>query len=257
GLAQLRSWYQSDSQDGSRQAATSMPAARKPEPPGARPTAVGHASSEPPMPARPLAPDPMRATMFGHDIHRFDFDAPAAAPDLPPASSPPSPADRGAAGSNASASAGATDVPPRQPEPTPRAPEWDTGGVQPDAFRLADYLRRQAAQPHQAAARWVASRDTVPVRTSRKLPLLVFAIGFAALAVAILLSLLSRDTNSGGGAGQGPPAPAAAQPLTGGALERPPGAVAPGTAPASPTLGRTRDVAAPRAVEKLGGKAVD
>jgi len=248
GLAQLRSWYQSDTAEGTRPAASSMPAAPSSELPGARPTAVGHASSQAPMPARPLAPDPMRATMFGHDIHRFDFDAPLAAPDAAPVTSSPPAADRGpaaaSAGASASASAAATDASPRRPEPTPRPPEWEPNGGQPDPFRIADYLRRQAAQPHQAAARWVASRDTVPVRTNRGLPLLVFAIGFVALAVAVLLSVLSRD-NPSRGAGSAAPAPAPV--LTGSALERPP---TPGVPAAAPMQNATRAVTAPRPIDK-------
>ena len=41
----------------------------------ARPTAVGHASGSLPAMPRPMAPDPMRATMYGHDVHQFEFPA--------------------------------------------------------------------------------------------------------------------------------------------------------------------------------------
>src|SRR4051794_32824368 len=70
GLRQLRSWYQGDAQPG----APPPPNPAPPPPAGApaashaRPTAVGHATGPPPsVQQRPMAPDPMRATMYGHD----------------------------------------------------------------------------------------------------------------------------------------------------------------------------------------------
>src|SRR4249920_3739670 len=79
GLKQLRSWYQEAShEDDTRRvvAPAVQPLPPASSAPHARPTAVGHATGEaPPQTQRPLAADPMRATMFGHDLHRLDFDA--------------------------------------------------------------------------------------------------------------------------------------------------------------------------------------
>src|SRR4029077_14070219 len=92
GLRQLRSWYQREDQSDPG-ATTGNPAVAPassvgdPQPPAAasslggpqaRPTTVGHATAPPASAAqRPIAPDPMRATMYGHDIHQFDLDLPA------------------------------------------------------------------------------------------------------------------------------------------------------------------------------------
>jgi len=75
GLRQLRSWYQGDTAE-ANPAHGAPPAPGTPLPPGARPTAVGHATAPPAavVQQRPIAPDPMRATMYGHDVHKFDLD---------------------------------------------------------------------------------------------------------------------------------------------------------------------------------------
>src|SRR5690349_14322223 len=86
-LKQLRSWYQEpSSEDDTRPVAVAPVAApanlavMNTGLPQARPTAVGHATGDAPsQPQRPIAPDPMRATMFGHDIHRFDLELQRAA----------------------------------------------------------------------------------------------------------------------------------------------------------------------------------
>ena len=92
GLRQLRSWYQREDQSDPG-STTGNPAVAPigsvggPQPPAtdtslgdgrARPTAVGHATAPPlSVEQRPIAPDPMRATMYGHDAHQFDVDLPA------------------------------------------------------------------------------------------------------------------------------------------------------------------------------------
>ncbi len=242
GLEQLRSWYQSDAPEASRP----MPApAGMPQ---ARPTAVGHATGEPQMPARPIAPDPMRATMFGHDIHRFDFDAPSAAAELPPARNPtPVPdgraAGRGARVADAPQPPRVADAPQPRPEAPQSGPAWGPPSSQPDPFRIADYLRRQAAQPHPPAAGWVSSHDETDPRVAPRTPIIVFVIGFAALTAAILLGLQSRDTP-----GTGAAAPAALPVPPPPAIDRSP---PPPIAPPAPGRERTRDVAPERAVDRL------
>src|SRR6187551_2761068 len=83
GLKQLRAWYQPDPDapavPDDRESVVDSPA----EPtklgmPYPRPTAVGHATATGPQQAeqRPALPDPMRGTMFGHDVHRPEFDNP-------------------------------------------------------------------------------------------------------------------------------------------------------------------------------------
>src|SRR5262245_40674819 len=97
GLRQLRKWYQGEAQPaGADQVVTRDPVASPASTLGggfARPTAVGHATGPPPPAAaqRPIAPDPMRATMYGHDVHSFDLDVPASGGEAAPAvsSSPP------------------------------------------------------------------------------------------------------------------------------------------------------------------------
>ena len=74
GLRQLRSWYQGDAQ--ARQPSTAAPA--RVAPPASIRSAASHGAADRGRatrrgrrrrPARPMAPDPMRATMYGHDIH--------------------------------------------------------------------------------------------------------------------------------------------------------------------------------------------
>src|SRR5689334_12202948 len=80
GLKQLRSWYRSEDKPDEDQTAK-IPIDPRPAVPlgsHARPTAVGHATAPPAASVNqhPIAPDPMRATMFGHDVHRFDPTSP-------------------------------------------------------------------------------------------------------------------------------------------------------------------------------------
>jgi hypothetical protein len=86
-LKQLRTWYQGEGpQDGAPSDTGLAPSTALPRdaiPLGgvqARPTAVGHATAPPAAAApRPVAPDPMRATMYGHDVHRFEMEIAMAA----------------------------------------------------------------------------------------------------------------------------------------------------------------------------------
>ena len=102
GLGQLRGWYQREDQSDPG-ATTGNPAPAPtssvggPQPPApagslggpqARPTAVGHATAPPASAAqRPIAPDPMRATMFGHDVRQFDLDLAATGGEATPSAS--------------------------------------------------------------------------------------------------------------------------------------------------------------------------
>ena len=84
-LKRLRSWYQGDEQQGGSpiNPPPAAPSALNPVGAQSRPTAVGHATGPPAATQpRPMAPDPMRATMYGHDVHQFDLD-------MPPTSQPP------------------------------------------------------------------------------------------------------------------------------------------------------------------------
>jgi hypothetical protein len=76
GLKQLRAWYQPDDgvpdqrmsvvEDSSEPTKLGMPYPR--------PTAVGRSESMPMENTRPVVPDPMRGTMFGHDVHRPEIE---------------------------------------------------------------------------------------------------------------------------------------------------------------------------------------
>jgi hypothetical protein len=223
GLRELRSWYQSDAPEQPAPIDTSAPAQPEVVPPsGLRPTAVGHASSDVPAPPRPYVPDPMRATMFGHQIHRFDLEAPPAAADLPPATTP-APSPRGGA-THGGASA---DAPRRPPAASPQAPGWGPAPAQADALRLADYVRRQAAQPHPPVAAWVPPVDNTEERPTWRAPIVVLVAGIVALTWAVVLAIRTRDI---------PIATAPAPPST--AIDRTP---APLGAPAPSNLGRTRN----------------
>src|SRR3982750_3167837 len=97
GLKQLRSWYQEEPhQADTRKVAAPAQASTAQAAPQVRPTAVGHATNAtPPETQRPVAPDPMRATMFGHDVHRFDLEAymAANASEAPATGTAPPPAE--------------------------------------------------------------------------------------------------------------------------------------------------------------------
>jgi hypothetical protein len=189
-LNELRSWYQGDATGGSPPIDKPPPEHQQPQPvpAAARSTPVGHSSGG--VPTRPHAPDPMRATMFGHQIHSLDFDQPSA-PDLPPATNPPSQEDAGVAGE-------AGRAPNRRPAASPPPPAWETPS-QPDPSRLADYLRRQAAQPHPpVATTWMPSVDDPHPHARWKTPIIVVVVGVAALAASVILALRTGDTPGGG-----------------------------------------------------------
>jgi hypothetical protein len=195
GLQQLRNWYQSDANEDDTRRVVGQTA---PAPtatgslPQARPTAVGHATGDgPPQTQRPAAPDPMRATMFGHDIHRLDFDEALSAFD-----------------SHVSATAIPVDVPPVQkPSPRPRyeAPRPQAERIPQAAAplpsgpsQLAEYLRRQADRPHEPGSFRVSSLDDTDTHEVPRVPLmarLVLVAGVAALTVAALLSIQSRSSH--------------------------------------------------------------
>ena len=154
----------------------------QPQPqPAPRSTPVGHASGDLAAPRRSPAPDPRRMTMFGHVSH-FGIEsptAPAPAPATAPApTATPAPLSSRSRGANARA------APPRhQPSANAHAPAWETP-TQPDPLRLADYLRRQAAQPPAVAA-WPAA-DEPDARGRWTIPIVVAAVGIAALASVVI-----------------------------------------------------------------------
>jgi len=186
GLKQLRSWYQEEGPH-----AANPPPARGPgaAPPAsyARPTAVGHATAPPAgvQPQRPFAPDPMRATMYGHDVHRFDLEAIEAAQ---------------AAAAGAPAAPAATPVPVPQPAPSTalmipayrqedaarmRTPVPDPMGQSPSgAFQLA--RQGEAERLYRPGG---ARRSSPGIqRRSRRVPvssLVFFGLGIVALAGAV------------------------------------------------------------------------
>jgi hypothetical protein len=255
GLKTLRSWYSSDDEDKSKPVpAQPVNAPTAPELPQARPTAVGHATGGPlPGASRPVAPDPMRATMFGHDVHRFDLDAliaaSEAAPQVPPDIDLPPPApERPERRSE----------PPRQPdEPRPQA--YADPGPGPGACaakspqlgssQLADYLRRHADRPHEVTP-FRSSLDDTDAHPAPRVPVtakIVLIAGVAALLVAILLSLQARSVPEH----ERVTAPASRTAATG--LESLPPRPAPEAAPGveqpaalAPALPATTPVVAPR-----------
>ena len=187
GLKQLRSWYQEAThEDDTRRV---VAPAVQPLPPAsirahARPTAVGHATGEaPPQTQRPIAADPMRATMFGHDLHRLDFDALLSGLDSE-ISAPPSPVA----------------APPAQkPSPLPRdeAPREQVESIPLTAAPMPDYLRRQTDRPHRSGSFRVSSLDDTDTHQAPRVPLmarLVLVGGVAALTLAALLWIQSRSS---------------------------------------------------------------
>src|SRR5262245_34396682 len=82
GLKQLRAWYQPDPNAPDDRILIVDDAPSEPTKlgmPYPRPTAVGHSTAAADQPQqRPVVPDPMRGTMFGHDVHRPEFDKPSA-----------------------------------------------------------------------------------------------------------------------------------------------------------------------------------
>ena len=226
-LKELRNWYQSNAAGGSPPIDAPSPdhqQHQQPQPaqPAPRSTPVGHSSGGVPGPTRPHAPDPMRATMFGHQIHSFDLDQPSA-PDAPPPATNPANTHAGAGAANTRAA-----PPNRPPAASPPTPAWETPPSQPDPSRLADYLRRQAAQPHPPVAAWASSDDEPQTHARWSTPIVVVVIGVAALAASVLLALRTGDAPSGAGMASVPPATAPVAPSK--AIERAP---TPRSAPAA------------------------
>ena len=206
GLKQLRSWYQGDAQQEQNRADSAVPVPYAPQGSGstgshARPTAVGHASGSPPAMPRPMAPDPMRATMYGHDVHQFEF--------------PPGPGD-------------ATPTPQQPPPPA----AVSTALVVADpAARPREMFRQQAEtgpgpvgrstqEPFPMARLGEAQRlvrpggyrptPYPPPSTGPRVPLtskIVFAAGIAAFTGAVLIWLLSGNDPVTASAPPAPPAP--------------------------------------------------
>jgi hypothetical protein len=195
GLRQLRSWVQSEVPPENRP--DNDPMRRTPTPPpgaqGARPTAVGHATGPPPAaPQRPMAPDPMRATMYGHDVHQFEF--PPGAPEATPTAQPPQPSAPAAA--PASTALVLAD---------PGARQRDTFGQPVEAVPGA--IGRPTQEPFPLAQQAVAQRLHRPGGVHRATPVstpsvlsrvpmasrLVFGAGIAALGAALTVSLLSNS----------------------------------------------------------------
>jgi hypothetical protein len=203
GLKQLRSWYQGDdTQDKNEADASAVPTPYAPQGSSptashARPTAVGHTSGSPPAMPRPIAPDPMRATMYGHDVHQFEF--PPAPGDTTPAPQQP--------------------PPPQHQPPTPQQPPAASTAlvVADPAVRSREMMYRQQADaqgaavrstqmPFQLAGHGEAQRlvrpggqkptPYPPPSSVARVPLtskLVFAGGIAAFTGAVLIWLLSGN----------------------------------------------------------------
>lgn len=207
GLRQLRSWYQGDAQPaGSTTVANDRVAtpASTIGGPQARPTAVGHATGPPPPAAaqRPFAPDPMRATMYGHDIHQFDLDPPASGGEATPA-----------AGSStalvlvdAGVERGAVT---RQAEAVPSATPWPPSGPHSEGFPMARYGSGEAERLQRPPAIRPSSH---PVRPAARVPMasrMMFAVGMMSLVAALAVWLMSGK-DSDAPAAQPTPAPISA-----------------------------------------------
>jgi hypothetical protein len=205
GLKQLRSWYQETShEDDTRRV---VAPAVQPLPPAssgshARPTAVGHATGEaPPQTQRALAPDPMRATMFGHDLHRLDFEAPLSGLDSQP-EAPPSPL--AAAPAQKPSPRPHNEAPRQQSESIAEAaapmPEYvrQAESLPETAAPMPEYLRRLADRPPESGAFRLSSLDHTDRHQAPRVPLmarLVLVTGVAALTVAALLWIQSRSSD--------------------------------------------------------------
>ena len=200
GLRQLRSWYQGDAKEdkSSSDAARVAPPASPLGALNTRPTAVGHATAPPPTaPSRPMAPDPMRATMYGHDIHRFEFESAASAVEATPVTS--------------------TDLVPI-PDPETRITDPSVpGGVpsqaarsQSDAFQLANIGNGEAQRLQRPPGIRRSSPDHRPARAGRHslTSRIMLAGGLASLTIALLVSLGSHsESEADGPAAQPAPVP--------------------------------------------------
>jgi hypothetical protein len=231
GLRQLRSWYQNDSQS-SAPPAPEPPAAspaRAPEPLGARPTAVGHATAPPAsVVQRPVAPDPMRATMYGHDVHKFDLDAALAAAGEPPQQPQPHGQPPAATGT-----ALVSTDPARQQEAFRQQAEAfrQQAAVQSppespsDPFQLARFGQGEAERLPRSARRSGAFQPTRPAPRVPVASRVMFAVGLVALTAAVVFWWQS-------GSGSESTAPVAAPAPTGPpSASTPPALPAPAPAP--------------------------
>jgi hypothetical protein len=222
GLKQLRSWYQEVSHEEDTRRVVAPPVQGSPSQPSpvapvqtapvavvaqARPTAVGHATGETPPPAqRPIAPDPMRATMFGHDVHRFDLEAYMAAnatpsppgnatPPLGNAAVPPPPAEDRSYPRAEPPRTYETRTPYEARHPVDSVPRPVGSGSQSGSSQLADFLRRQAERPNPAAFR-MSSLDDTDAYPSPRVPMsagIVLVAGLAALTIAVVFWIRSRS----------------------------------------------------------------
>jgi len=201
GLKQLRAWYQPDPEapavPDDRESVVDSPA----EPtklgmPFPRPTAVGHATATGPQQAeqRPALPDPMRGTMFGHDVHRPEFDNPSG--------------DAGAATDALGAAADRSlvplsypivdDGPPRNAETAQHSAEAmpdEHGPAAGGAAPFADFLRREAERPRHMGAFHLSrpdDTDSIEVPRARMTARILFAaFGVAAFVTAVVVWLQS------------------------------------------------------------------
>ena len=194
GLKQLRSWYSGDKQDLTPDGIP-IPRPQRAAPAGtlARPTAVGHATAPQEgvqQQPRPFAPDPMRATMYGHDVHSFDIDQPAAPPAEPSALPPPSSSTALVLASpqhEEQALMTATPV----PESSRRVPSG--------SFQLAQQVHAERLQRPAGMRR--SSQDMAAVRPplsrSQLLSRLMFGGGLLALAIAVVMWFQSESGSDG------------------------------------------------------------
>jgi hypothetical protein len=241
GLKQLRSWYQGDARqdqnasDGSP--APYAPQENRPAEFHARPTAVGHASGSAPAMPRPIAPDPMRATMYGHDVHQFEFPPGTAdttpTPQQPPHQPPPA----------ASTALVVADPSVRSREMFRQQAQAAPGAVGRSTqlpFQLADHgeAQRLVRPGGQKPTPYPPPSSVARVPLASKI---VFASGIAALTGAVLIWLLSGNEPETASAPaprpaavvQTPPPPAPIRPLAPTPTATPTAAPIPARAPAA------------------------
>jgi hypothetical protein len=225
GLAQLRNWYQGDGEPDGPASPAPAPA-REAIPLGglqARPTAVGHATAPAAAaPPRPVPPDPMRATMYGHDVHRFEVEialaaAAVAQSEAPAAAPPPATTTALVLAAQASDELATIELPPRSPSGSfPLAPQGEAQRLQ----RPGGVRRTPQSTPRPAAR--------VPL-TSR----VMFGAGALALAGAVVIWLQTENVPDSPQPAVRPPQ-AASAPTPSAALPREPIAPA-ATRPAAAT----------------------
>lgn len=181
GLKQLRAWYQPDANQGDdRELVADSPSeSTKLGMPYPRPTAVGHSTSDTaPTDQRSLPADPMRGTMFGHDVHRPELDIPTSPNDASVSSTSPS-----------------GDASPRAAEAESHS-GWrgPTAGARGGPMApFADFLRREAARPRPPGGFHLShADDTDSIAVSRHritTNVLLAVFGVAAVVTAVMLGL--------------------------------------------------------------------